>query len=176
MKVNELVQKGQYNSAFRHFGISAFQTALCAADLQLLMNLCELVNPSLVFEQSINPITKKPQPCQLQQPVILSLIQQLSQDLNSHTELKVRYLEEAIVNLDLANALTREHTPAVVNQLVGKLQVYIQNHPNEKKSMRIVLMAAQYLTNHPNLKQPLKQQQSANNTGKLASLTPNDNY
>jgi len=53
--------------------------ALSAANLELVMSLCEAVNPSQVFNQT---------PCPLQQPVLLSLIQQLSADLENQTELK----------------------------------------------------------------------------------------
>ncbi|CAF0712129.1 unnamed protein product [Brachionus calyciflorus] len=138
-QINNFVQKGQLNSAF--------QVALCAADLNLLMNLCETVTPAQTFEVTVNNVTKKTQ-CQLQQPVILSLIQQLSQDLNTNTELKVKYLEEALLNLDLNNALTREHTPSVMNQLNLKIQQYVQQHPSNK-SMRMLLMASQSLISQP---------------------------
>lgn len=141
-QINNFLAKGQLNSAF--------QVALCAADLNLLMTLCELVTPNQVFELTLNNVTKKHQ-CQLQQPVILSLIQQLSQDLNTNTELKLKYLEEALINLDLANALTREHTPSVMNQLILKLQQYIQSHPSDKliKQLRMLLMASQSLLAQP---------------------------
>jgi enhancer of mRNA-decapping protein 4 len=171
MQITSFLQKGQLNSAF--------QVALCAADLHLLMNLCELVNPTQVFEQTVNPLTKKAQ-CQLQQPVILSLIQQLSQDLSSNVELKVKYLEEAICNLDLTNALTREHTPAVIGQLIAKLQLYVQNHPNEKisKSIRMLIMASQSLQTQP--KQAAMSGSNINGsktmTNQKSLLHPNDNF
>lgn len=122
------LQKGSYNDAF--------QTALCAADLSLLVQLCESVSPNQLFE------TK---PCVLQQPVLMSLIQQLSTDLNTHTELKVKYLEEALMNLDQTNALTREHIPQIMPLVVTKLQQFIQSYPNNKitKSVRMLLMACQ---------------------------------
>lgn len=47
------------------------------------MFVCETVNPSQVFNQS---------PCPLQQPVLLSLIQQLSADIGNNTELKHKYV------------------------------------------------------------------------------------
>jgi enhancer of mRNA-decapping protein 4 len=105
--------------------------------LNLLENLCELVSPSQAFD----PKSK------LQQPVILSLIQQLSQDLNSNTELKIKYLEEAMVNLDLTVPLTIEHTPIVMNQLVLKLQQHIQMHPNDKttRQCKMLLLASKSL-------------------------------
>ena len=137
-QISNFVSKGQFNSAF--------QVALCASDLTLLTNLCELITPSQVFEQTTNNASKRPQ-CQLQQPVILSLIQQLSQDLNSNTELKIKYLEEAVVNLDLLNPLTREHTPSVVHQLIAKIQHFIHMHPHDKnnRQMKMLLMASQSL-------------------------------
>jgi enhancer of mRNA-decapping protein 4 len=53
--------------------------ALSASDLNLVMFVCETVNPNQVFDQ---------EPCPLHQPVLLSLIQQLSADLVNHTKLK----------------------------------------------------------------------------------------
>jgi enhancer of mRNA-decapping protein 4 len=142
-QITHFLKLNQYNSAF--------QAALCASDLGLLMSLCELVNPGQVFEVNTNNPSKKPQ-CQLQQPVILSLIQQLSSsDLASHTELKVKYIEEALVNLDISSQVTREHMPGVISQLIVKIQQYITAHPNDKsaKSMRMLLMASQSLLSQP---------------------------
>ena len=136
LQITAFLKKGLINSAF--------QTALCAADLNLLENVCELVNPSQAFDQS-NPKAK------LQQPVILSLIQQLSQDLNSNTELKMKYLAEALVNLDLNIPLTIEHSPTVINQLVNKLQQFIQLHPSDKvtSQMRMLIMAGKSVLSAP---------------------------
>jgi len=151
LQITQHLKKGQINSAF--------QIALCAADLNLLENLCELVSPSQAFD----PKSK------LQQPVILSLIQQLSQDLNSNTELKIRYLEEAIVNLDLSVPLTIEHTPIVMNQLIIKLQQHIQMHPSEKitKQCKMLLLASKSLNT-------LKQSPSSQNL--LTTLNNSINY
>lgn len=153
-QISQLLKKGQLNNAF--------QQALCAADLNLLENLCELVSPTQAFDPSNdNPKAK------LQQPVILSLIQQLSQDLNSNTELKVKYLEEAIVNLDMTVALTVEHSPGVINTLINYLQQYIQTHPNDKysKQMRMILLASRSLMqskgNAPQKTQLMVQNQNA---------------
>ena len=101
-----------------------------------------------MFEQTLNPISKK-SACQLQQPVILSLIQQLSQDLSSNVELKLKYIEEAVLNLDMSVQLTREHTPAVISQLIHKLQSYLQCHPSSgsdtkcTKQIRMLLLGSQ---------------------------------
>lgn len=55
--------------------------ALTAADLNLVLYVCETVDTQQVFGQ---------QPCPLSQPVLLSLIQQLSSDLGTRTELKLK--------------------------------------------------------------------------------------
>ena len=135
LQITHFLKKGLLNNAF--------QQALCAADLNLLENLCELVPPSQAFDAANTNVKAK-----LQQPVILSLIQQLSQDLNSNTELKIKYLEEALVNLDLTVPLTIEHSPSVIITLTMKLQQYIQTHPSDKliKQMRMILLASKSLT------------------------------
>jgi enhancer of mRNA-decapping protein 4 len=165
-QISNFLQKGQFNSAF--------QVALCASDLSLLMNLCELVNPAQVFEVNTNNPSKKPM-CQLQQPVILSLIQQLSSsDLTSHTEIKVKYIEEALVNLDISSPVTREHMPGVINQLITKIQAFINTHPNDKvaKSMRMLMMASQSLLSQPRPKVSSSSQQLAS----LANSSHHDNF
>lgn len=125
-----LVGHGQINTAF--------QQALTAANLGLLEYLCLNVNPQQVFNQV---------PCPLEQPVLLSLIQQLASDMNNHTQLKYKYLEDAITNLDMTNPMTREHVAGVISHLQRHLQAFINNNPNNKttRSMRILLMATHSL-------------------------------
>lgn len=65
-------------SAF--LAVSSLQ-ALTAADLNLVLYVCETVDTQQVFGQH---------PCPLSQPVLLSLIQQLSSDLGTRTELKLK--------------------------------------------------------------------------------------
>lgn len=70
--VAQLLREGEVNAAF--------QQALSASDLNLVIFVCEMVNPTQLFEQD---------PCPLQQPVLLSLIQQLSADFHSNLPLKL---------------------------------------------------------------------------------------
>lgn len=60
-----------------------FMQALSAADLNLVLYVCETIDSQQVFSQ---------QPCPLHQAVLLSLIQQLSTNLSSRTELKIRFV------------------------------------------------------------------------------------
>jgi len=57
--------------------------ALSAADLSLVLYVCRTADPVAVFSES---------PCQLTQPVLLSLIQQLSANFDTEVELKHRFV------------------------------------------------------------------------------------
>ncbi|XP_054281595.1 enhancer of mRNA-decapping protein 4 [Macrosteles quadrilineatus] len=126
----QLISQGQVNTAF--------QQALSASDLGLVVFICENVNPQQLFSQV---------PCPLQQHVLLSLVQQLSADMNNNTEIKHKYLEEALMNLDINNSVTREHLPAVLSNLQRQLQLYISSNPNNRitRSLKLLMMASQSL-------------------------------
>ncbi|PSN46679.1 hypothetical protein C0J52_06384 [Blattella germanica] len=132
LQIEQLISQGQINSAF--------QQALSASDLNLVVFICEKVNPQQVFNQT---------PCPLQQNVLLSLIQQLSADMSNYTELKHKYLEEALMNLDTQNPVTTEHMPAVLKSLQHQLSTYIANNPNNKitRGVKMLSMATQSLMN-----------------------------
>ncbi|XP_070616456.1 enhancer of mRNA-decapping protein 4 isoform X4 [Erythrolamprus reginae] len=122
----QLLQQGHLNQAF--------QQALTAADLNLVLYVCETVDPQQVFGQD---------PCPLSQPVLLSLIQQLSSDLGSRTELKLNYLEEAVMHLDHSDPITRDHMGSVMNQVRQKLFQFLQVEPQNnlsKPARRLMIM------------------------------------
>ncbi|CAK8695530.1 unnamed protein product [Clavelina lepadiformis] len=130
-QILKLLQQGNVNTAF--------QTALTAADLNLVMYVCETVDPSVVFGVS---------PCPLQQPILLSLIQQLSSDLASKTEIKLKYLQEAVMNLDRRHQITQEYMHSVLSALVQKLLACAQGpleNPSLGKDLKMLAMAAQSL-------------------------------
>ncbi|VDI24652.1 enhancer of mRNA-decapping protein 4 [Mytilus galloprovincialis] len=128
--IMQLLRQGQLNAAF--------QQALSAANLELVVFVCETVNPAQIFNQT---------PCPLEQPVLLSLIQQLSADIGQNTELKHKYLEEAVMNLDLTNKITQEHMRGVLYSLIQKLKNYISQHPNDKtcRHLKMLQMASESL-------------------------------
>jgi len=47
-----------------------------------------------------------------------------------------RYLEEALLQLDQSNPVTREHVAAVLRQLVGKLGAYVQSSSSTDRLQR----------------------------------------
>ncbi|XP_023618886.1 enhancer of mRNA-decapping protein 4 isoform X5 [Myotis lucifugus] len=122
----QLLQQGHLNQAF--------QQALTAADLNLVLYVCETVDPGQVFGQP---------PCPLSQPVLLSLIQQLASDLGTRTDLKLSYLEEAVMHLDHSDPVTRDHMGSVMAQVRQKLFQFLQAEPHNslsKVARRLSLM------------------------------------
>uniref|UniRef100_A0A8C7NQT7 Enhancer of mRNA-decapping protein 4 n=1 Tax=Oncorhynchus mykiss TaxID=8022 RepID=A0A8C7NQT7_ONCMY len=110
----QLLQQGQLNQAF--------QQALSASDLNLVLYVCETIDSQQVFGQH---------PCPLIQPVLLSLIQQLSTNLATRSELKISYLEDAVMNLDHGDPVTRDHMSAVLSQVRQKLSLPRHNPVSE---------------------------------------------
>ncbi|XP_019912371.2 enhancer of mRNA-decapping protein 4 isoform X2 [Esox lucius] len=129
----QLLQQGQLNQAF--------QQALSASDLNLVLYVCETMDSQQVFGQH---------PCPLIQPVLLSLIQQLSTNLATRTELKISYLEDAVMNLDHGDPVTRDHMSAVLSQVRQKLFQFLQQDPHStlSKRARRLMMMLQGLVNH----------------------------
>ncbi|XP_068169630.1 enhancer of mRNA-decapping protein 4 isoform X2 [Antennarius striatus] len=129
----QLLQQGQLNQAF--------QQALSATDLNLVLYVCETIDSQQVFGQ---------QSCPLSQPVLLSLIQQLSSNLTTRSELKIGYLEDAVMNLDHSDPLTRDHMTAVLAQVRLKLLAFLQQDPHSplNKRARRLMMMLQGLVTH----------------------------
>ncbi|XP_036399584.1 enhancer of mRNA-decapping protein 4 isoform X1 [Megalops cyprinoides] len=124
--VLQLLQQGQLNQAF--------QQALSAADLNLVLYVCETIDSQQVFGQH---------PCPLIQPVLLSLIQQLSTNLATRSELKISYLEDAVMNLDQSDPVTRDHMSSVLAQVRQKLFQFLQQDPHgpmNKRARRLMMM------------------------------------
>ncbi|VVD05583.1 unnamed protein product [Leptidea sinapis] len=116
---------------------AAFQAALSASDLSLVIAACRAAEPARVFGP----------PCRLRQHVLLSLAQQLAADIATDTRLKHRYLEEAIMNLDSSNPVTREHLPIVMQHLQKQIMTFLSANPGHELSrqFRMLLMATEAL-------------------------------
>ncbi|KAM4018271.1 enhancer of mRNA-decapping protein 4 isoform 2-T2 [Anomaloglossus baeobatrachus] len=134
-QVMQLLQQGHLNQAF--------QQALTASDLNLILYVCETVDLQQVFGQH---------PCPLTQPVLLSLIQQLSFDLCTRTELKLNYLEEAVMHLDHSDPVTRDHLGNIISQVRQKLFQFLQveSHTSLHKAARRLMIMLQGLVSSVN--------------------------
>jgi enhancer of mRNA-decapping protein 4 len=89
-KVMLCVAQGKY--------LDAFSTALGAQDLAVVMRLCKKVEPSFLFSLEPMPLTE---------PVILSLIAQLTTDLKDDTDFKIAYLQEVRCAISNRESCTR---------------------------------------------------------------------
>ena len=96
-QISEHIRRNEYNSAF--------QTALGATDLAILVWLCQQVPTSSIF--------KGAGACPLSQAVLLSFIQQMTVDLTSHSELKADWLSEAIMALEPTDPLVARNLPVI---------------------------------------------------------------
>ncbi|XP_025833677.1 enhancer of mRNA-decapping protein 4-like isoform X2 [Agrilus planipennis] len=130
VQIQQALAKGQIDVAF--------QQALSASDLSLVVYVCEKVNPQEVFGLD---------KCILPQHVTLSLIQQLSADLTRNTELKYMYLQEALLNLSTSHPLTKDHIPAILKELLKQLNNFIMSNSTHKcaRNMRMLQMITQSL-------------------------------
>ncbi|GAB0093302.1 Enhancer of mRNA-decapping protein 4 homolog [Sergentomyia squamirostris] len=127
-KIKILLSQGAINKAFHQ--------ALISNDL----NLVEFVLDKADYKTVFNP-------CPLEQTVLLSLIQQISADMSNYSDLKHKYLSEAVMNLNLKDVITKEHSPSVMKELHQNCQSYISANPNSHLcgSLRMLLMAMQGL-------------------------------
>ncbi|XP_045535791.1 enhancer of mRNA-decapping protein 4 [Papilio machaon] len=128
-EIHNLMRAGEENSSF--------ERALSAADLTLVVAACRAAEPARLFAP----------PCRLRQPVLLSLVQQLATDMVHDTQLKCRYLEDALINLNPCDAVTRSHLPIVVKEVREHLTKFLTDYPNHVASRRValIIMAANNL-------------------------------
>ena len=130
MDIANMLRAGAFNEAFH--------AALSQKNVPLVVMTCEMVNPTQILGQT---------PCPLSQNVLLSLIQHLSQNLNDKTEVKLKYLEEAVMNLDTDAPETAHHLENIAQLLMVKLQEFVNKNPHEKfvKNMKMLMMATKAL-------------------------------
>nr|XP_034825667.1 uncharacterized protein LOC117983252 [Maniola hyperantus] len=126
--INKKISEGDINGSF--------EEALSHCNLALVMTACRAVDPAKVFN-----------PCCLTQAVLLSLVQQLATDMVHETQLKCRYLEEALINLDVSDQVTRVHLPLVVREVREHLSKFVRVYPHHVANRRVslIIMAADNL-------------------------------
>ncbi|XP_022170349.1 enhancer of mRNA-decapping protein 4 [Myzus persicae] len=122
MILSDIIKQGDY--------ALAFEKALSASKLELVLFVCEKVEPELLF---IPPNT-------LKTPIVLSLIQQLSHDLSNNTEIKHKYLEAAIGSLDYTNDHHRENTNLVLIKMDSSVEKFVQQYPLNPYSRRLKML------------------------------------
>ncbi|KAF5394934.1 hypothetical protein PHET_09374, partial [Paragonimus heterotremus] len=95
----------------------ALELALISTNQALVLDVCSDIDPSQLFGLGRPPIG---------QNVLLSLIHQLScGDLNVQLNLKLRYLEEAVLSLNKRDSTTIEHGPRIISLLNRRLDSFL---------------------------------------------------
>ncbi|KAH8335925.1 hypothetical protein KR074_007164 [Drosophila pseudoananassae] len=121
--IKQLLLAGQINKAFHQ--------ALLANDLTLVEFTLRHTDSNQAFA---------PEGCRLEQKVLLSLIQQISADMSNHNELKQKYLNEALLAINMADPITREHAPKVLSELYRNCQMFIKNCPKNSQFSNVRLL------------------------------------
>lgn len=115
-EIQQLLASGQLNRAF--------EVALSTSDLSVVTFVCQQVTPDEVFSSASCPLT---------QPVLLSLIQQLSVNLSDNLDLKIGYLESSILALDPNSDTAKNYMTPVLSGLskgLAALEKSIQSNPD----------------------------------------------
>ncbi|CAG8683459.1 11103_t:CDS:2, partial [Acaulospora morrowiae] len=93
----------------------AFVSVLASHDLAQILRLCHKINPKIVF---------LPSRSLLSQPVILSIIHHLSLELDKYSDLKLAWIEEAILKLNPKDHIIREHCERLLPMVKQRLEHY----------------------------------------------------
>lgn len=96
----------------------AFRRVLNSRNLGVLLYVCRKFEPEVFFaEPALNQLTS---------PTYLSLLQQLAVDLMADTELKLAWIEEALINMNLDDGKIREHAPDILRYITSQCMTYMK--------------------------------------------------
>lgn len=121
-QIQQHLSRGNYDEAF--------QLALSAENLQLVIYVCEKADINVILGER----------CMLQQSCLLALIQQLSMDFSKNTDLKLSYIKSAIIFLNVDDAQTKHFVPKVLKELVRQIGLFLQANPKPKQLSEIKLL------------------------------------
>nr|CAH8871800.1 unnamed protein product [Trichobilharzia regenti] len=102
--------------------VQALELALVSTNQSLLLDVCSDIDVNQLFGSGDHKIG---------QNVLLSLIHQLScGDFTTQLDLKIRYLQEAILCLEPNDPTTSAHGPAILNLLTVRLEALLSSSHN----------------------------------------------
>ncbi|RHZ75827.1 hypothetical protein Glove_209g95 [Diversispora epigaea] len=105
--IDRALENGNYEDAF--------VAVLASHELPLILRLCNRVNPKTVFAHARSLLS---------QPVILSLVHHLSLELNKYPDLKLTWMEEAVIKLNPKDHIIREHCERLLPLVKQRLEQY----------------------------------------------------
>lgn len=69
--------------------------------------------------------------------VLVALIQQLSADISTHTQLKLDYLEDAMMTLDAREEVTKQLLLRILPSFVESLKNFLRSYPQHADHRRV---------------------------------------
>ncbi|CAH8648204.1 unnamed protein product [Schistosoma haematobium] len=106
--------------------VDALELALVSTDQPLLLDICNDIDVNKLFSSGDHTIG---------QNILLSLIHQLScGDLSAQLDLKVKYLQEAILCLEFDDPTTSVHGPAILHLLNTRLDTLLNSTNNNNNN------------------------------------------
>ncbi|GMR50972.1 hypothetical protein PMAYCL1PPCAC_21167 [Pristionchus mayeri] len=121
----------------------AFETVLNQADESALQFVCRQIDPDELFGNVPGGDGG------LSQPVLLSLLQQLSYKLDADTDLKFRYIEHLLEALQPYDESISVHVPKVISVITDALTEFQLRTPNAslKRQARVITQLVRNLRN-----------------------------
>ncbi|XP_003739816.1 enhancer of mRNA-decapping protein 4 [Galendromus occidentalis] len=107
---------------------TAFSKALSVSDLDVLIQTLRLAEHKSIFKRDRCPLTPQ---------VLVALIQQLSADILTHTQLKLKYLEDAMMTLDAQDEVTRQLLLRILPSFIESLKNFLKTNPNHAEYRRV---------------------------------------
>ncbi|KAJ3054615.1 enhancer of mRNA decapping 4 [Rhizophlyctis rosea] len=125
-----LTRNGKYEEAFTK--------SLSLADSAIVMQLCRQIDPKSVFLSNRSLLS---------QPVILSLMHQISADLNTETSLKLQWLEDLMMNVNKRDPVIAQHTSRILPIVSKRLAELVQKDPTgtDGRTAKMLVMMLQGL-------------------------------
>jgi len=108
----------------------AFNKALCLGDVQMVVWLCQQVDPADIFDSGI---------CKLSQGVLLSLVQQLGHELGAATALKLQWIREAVLELKPDDPLVANHLKPVLGAVYAAMQAFVADAGEHASALRLCM-------------------------------------
>ncbi|XP_022685833.1 enhancer of mRNA-decapping protein 4-like [Varroa jacobsoni] len=106
----------------------AFSRALSVSDLDVLIQTLRMADRKSIFKRDRCPLTPQ---------VLVALIQQLSADISTHTQLKLDYLEDAMMTLDAREEVTKQLLLRILPSFVESLKNFLRSYPQHADHRRV---------------------------------------
>lgn len=124
--IDKLIEKMSYEEAFTK--------ALGSGDLQLVTRICSKVDPKDVLSSGDND---EDQSHILSQPVILSLVQQLVHNVADNSSLKLQWIQESLLALDIHSPAIADYLPHILRQVIQSLESTIHSTQTKLSSSQL---------------------------------------